>query len=214
MICPYCKNADTKVVDSRPVEDGLAIRRRRECEKCHRRFTTFEKIENSLLVVVKSNGIRESFDRNKLIKGMLKACEKTKVTYSDVEAIAEDIERTLSNSMEKEVEACKEQVAEKKGQTICPSCGAGVPKEASFCMYCGAPLPERKEEKTEDADFTEVPEDAFEPEDEPAGQKAETEEKEPAEREASAGETVHTEKTASQETSEEGSGSAQTSGQE
>lgn len=116
--------------------------------------------------------------------------------------------------MEKEVEACKEQVAEKKGQTICPSCGAGVPKEASFCMYCGAPLPERKEEKTEDADFTEVPEDAFESEDEPAGQKAETEEKEPAEREASAGETVHTEKTASQETSEEGSGSAQTSGQE
>ena len=116
--------------------------------------------------------------------------------------------------MEKEVEACKEQVAEKKGQTICPSCGAGVPKEASFCMYCGAPLPERKEEKTEDADFTEVPEDAFELEDEPAGQKAETEEKEPAEREASAGETVHTEKTASQETSEEGSGSAQTSGQE
>ena len=116
--------------------------------------------------------------------------------------------------MEKEVEACKEQVAEKKGQTLCPSCGAGVPKEASFCMYCGAPLPERKEEKTEDADFTEVPEDAFEPEDEPAGQKAETEEKEPAEREASAGETVHTEKTASQETSEEGSGSAQTSGQE
>ncbi len=116
--------------------------------------------------------------------------------------------------MEKEVEACKEQVAEKKGQTICPSCGAGVPKEASFCMYCGAPLPERKEEKPEDADFTEVPEDAFEPEDEPAGQKAETEEKEPAEREASAGETVHTEKTASQETSEEGSGSAQTSGQE
>ena len=116
--------------------------------------------------------------------------------------------------MEMEVEACKEQVAEKKGQTICPSCGAGVPKEASFCMYCGAPLPERKEEKTEDADFTEVPEDAFEPEDEPAGQKAETEEKEPAEREASAGETVHTEKTASQETSEEGSGSAQTSGQE
>lgn len=116
--------------------------------------------------------------------------------------------------MEKEVEACKEQVAEKKGQTICPSCGAGVPKEASFCMYCGAPLPERKGEKTEDADFTEVPEDAFEPEDEPAGQKAETEEKEPAEREASAGETVHTEKTASQETSEEGSGSAQTSGQE
>ena len=75
--------------------------------------------------------------------------------------------------MEKEIDMCKEQVAEKKGQMICPSCGAGVPKEASFCMYCGAPLPEKKEEKPEDADFTEVPEDAFEPEDEPGGKKPE-----------------------------------------
>ena len=73
--------------------------------------------------------------------------------------------------MEKEIDMCKEQVAEKKGQMLCPSCGAGVPKEASFCMYCGAPLPEKKEEKPEDADFTEVPEDAFEPEDEPGGKK-------------------------------------------
>ena len=105
MKCPYCNNPDTKVVDSRPVEDGLAIRRRRECEKCHKRFTTFEKIEDSLLVVVKNDGRRESFDRNKLINGLLKACEKTKVTYSDVERIADNIERGLNNTMEKEIES-------------------------------------------------------------------------------------------------------------
>ena len=105
MKCPYCNNSDTKVIDSRPVEDGLAIRRRRECEKCKKRFTTFEKIENSLLVVVKNDGRRESFDRNKLINGLLKACEKTKITYEDVEKIAERIERGLNNTREKEIES-------------------------------------------------------------------------------------------------------------
>lgn len=105
MKCPYCNNSDTKVIDSRPVEDGLAIRRRRECEKCKKRFTTFEKIENSLLVVVKNDGRRESFDRNKLINGLLKACEKTKITYEDVEKIVERIERGLNNTMEKEIES-------------------------------------------------------------------------------------------------------------
>ena len=105
MKCPYCNNSDTKVIDSRPVEDGLAIRRRRECEKCKKRFTTFEKIENSLLVVLKNDGRRESFDRNKLINGLLKACEKTKITYEDVEKIAERIERALNNTMEKEIES-------------------------------------------------------------------------------------------------------------
>ncbi|MBQ6582615.1 MAG: transcriptional repressor NrdR [Mogibacterium sp.] len=105
MKCPYCNNPDTKVVDSRPVEEGLAIRRRRECEKCKKRFTTFEKIENSLLVVVKNDGTRESFDRNKLINGVLKACEKTRVTYEDVQNIADKIERGLNNTMEKEIES-------------------------------------------------------------------------------------------------------------
>ena len=105
MKCPYCNNSDTKVIDSRPVEDGLAIRRRRECEKCKKRFTTFEKIENYLLVVVKNDGRRESFDRNKLINGLLKACEKTKITYEDVEKIAERIARGLNNTMEKEIES-------------------------------------------------------------------------------------------------------------
>ena len=105
MKCPYCNNEDTKVVDSRPVEDGLATRRRRECEKCHKRFTTFEKIENSLLVVVKKDGTRESFDRNKIINGVMKACQKTKVTYDDVQAIADNIERGLNNTMEKEIKS-------------------------------------------------------------------------------------------------------------
>ena len=105
MKCPYCNHEDTKVVDSRPVEDGLAIRRRRECTKCRKRFTTFEKIENSLLVVIKKNGARESFDKNKIINGVLKACQKTSVTYEDVQKIADDIERGLSNTMEKEIKA-------------------------------------------------------------------------------------------------------------
>ena len=91
MKCPYCNFEDTKVVDSRPVEDGLATRRRRECTKCHKRFTTFEKIENSLLVVVKKDGTRESFDKNKIINGIMK--------------IADNIERGLSNTMEKEIQS-------------------------------------------------------------------------------------------------------------
>ena len=105
MKCPYCNYEDTKVVDSRPVEDGLATRRRRECGKCHKRFTTFEKIENSLLVVVKKDGSRESFDKNKIINGIMKACQKTKVTYDDVQKIADSIERGLSNTMEKEIKS-------------------------------------------------------------------------------------------------------------
>lgn len=105
MRCPYCNHNDTKVVDSRPVEEGLAIRRRRECNKCSKRFTTFEKIENSLLVVVKKNGTRESFDKNKMINGIMKACQKTNVTYEDVQKIADNIERGLNNTMEKEIQS-------------------------------------------------------------------------------------------------------------
>ena len=105
MKCPYCNYEDTKVVDSRPVEDGLATRRRRECEKCHKRFTTFEKIENSLLVVVKKDGSREPFDKNKIINGVMRACQKTKVTFEAVQRIAENIERGLNNTMEKEIKS-------------------------------------------------------------------------------------------------------------
>ncbi len=103
MKCPYCNHEDTKVVDSRPVEDGLATRRRRECTKCKKRFTTFEKIENSLLVVVKKDGTREPFDKDKITKGVMNACRKTRVTYEDVQRIADNIERVLSNTMEKEI---------------------------------------------------------------------------------------------------------------
>ncbi|HKK95884.1 MAG TPA: transcriptional regulator NrdR [Anaerovoracaceae bacterium] len=105
MKCPYCNSLATKVIDSRPVEEGLAIRRRRECENCGKRFTTFEKIEESLLVVIKSNGKRESFDKNKIVNGILKACEKTDVTFEQIEKIANDIERGLNNTMEKEIKS-------------------------------------------------------------------------------------------------------------
>ncbi len=107
MKCPYCNYNDTKVVDSRPVEEGLATRRRRECNQCHKRFTTFEKIENSLLVVVKKNGTRESFDKNKIVNGIMKACQKTNVTYEDVQKIADNIERGLNNTMEKEIKSTR-----------------------------------------------------------------------------------------------------------
>ena len=105
MKCPFCNYEDTRVVDSRHVEDSLAIRRRRECESCHKRFTTFEKIENSLLVVVKKNGKRESFDKNKIVNGLMKACQKTKINYEQVLEIADNIEKRLRNSLEKEVKS-------------------------------------------------------------------------------------------------------------
>lgn len=116
--------------------------------------------------------------------------------------------------MEKEIAVCKEQVAEKKGMTICPSCGANVSRESSFCMYCGAPVPEKKEDKAEDAEFTEVPEDAFEPEDGMEGKKPETEWKETqetsgadteavAEREEEAEDEVTADENASEQTKEE-----------
>lgn len=116
--------------------------------------------------------------------------------------------------MEKEIAVCKEQVAEKKGMTICPSCGASVSRESSFCMYCGAPVPEKKEDKAEDAEFTEVPEDAFEPEDGIEGKKPETEWKETqetsgadteavAEREEEAEDEVTADENASEQTKEE-----------
>ncbi|NLA70324.1 MAG: transcriptional repressor NrdR [Clostridiales bacterium] len=105
MKCPFCNNEDTKVIDSRPVEDGIAIRRRRECEKCHKRYTTFEKVEDTLLVVVKKNGKRESFDKEKIVNGLMKACQKTKVEYDDVVKIADDIERGLKNTLQKEIDS-------------------------------------------------------------------------------------------------------------
>ncbi|MGI6737649.1 MAG: transcriptional regulator NrdR [Anaerovoracaceae bacterium] len=105
MRCPYCENKETKVIDSRHTEDGHAIRRRRECAKCGKRFTTYEKIEETVLVVIKKDGSRESFDRHKILNGIIKACEKRPVPMSDMERVVDDIERGLNNMMEKEVKS-------------------------------------------------------------------------------------------------------------
>ena len=100
---PFCEYPDTKVIDSRQTEEGQAIRRRRECENCNKRFTTYEKIEEMILMVVKKDGRREPFDRNKVLTGIIKACEKRPVSMTDIEKTVNDIERSLNNMMEKEV---------------------------------------------------------------------------------------------------------------
>jgi len=105
MRCPFCDNQETKVIDSRPTEDGHAIRRRRECERCNRRFTTYEKVEEVILMVVKKDGSREAFDRRKIMNGIIKACEKRPVTVATMENMVDQIERGLNNMMEKEIES-------------------------------------------------------------------------------------------------------------
>ena len=105
MRCPFCDNQETKVIDSRPTEDGHAIRRRRECERCSRRFTTYEKVEEVILMVVKKDGSREAFDRRKIMNGIIKACEKRPVTVATMENMVDQIERGLNNMMEKEIES-------------------------------------------------------------------------------------------------------------
>lgn len=103
MKCPFCDYYETKVVDSRPTDEGQAIRRRRECTKCNKRFTTYEKIEEIPLVVVKKDGTRQSFNRNKLLNGIIRACEKRPVSINVMEKIVDEIERKISNSLEREV---------------------------------------------------------------------------------------------------------------
>lgn len=103
MRCPFCDYEDSKVIDSRPSEEGRAIRRRRECEKCGKRFTTYEKVEASILMVVKKDGSREAFDRDKLLSGIVKACEKRPVSMDAIEGVVNEIERGLNNLMQKEV---------------------------------------------------------------------------------------------------------------
>lgn len=105
MRCPYCENEDSKVIDSRHTEDGHAIRRRRECESCGRRFTTYEKVEEMILMVVKKDGSRQAFDRAKLLNGIIRACEKRPVSLAQMEKIVDGIERGLNNMMEKEIDS-------------------------------------------------------------------------------------------------------------
>lgn len=105
MKCPFCESDNTKVIDSRHTEEGHAIRRRRECEKCGKRFTTYEKVEEMVMVVIKKDGSREAFDRNKVLGGIVKACEKRPVSMAQMEQVVDEIERGLNNMMEKEVKS-------------------------------------------------------------------------------------------------------------
>ena len=103
MKCPYCEFEETKVIDTRPTDEGQTIRRRRECINCGKRFTTYEKIENIQLIVVKKDKTREAFNRTKILNGIIKACEKRPVSLRDIEAITDSIERKLQNAMENEI---------------------------------------------------------------------------------------------------------------
>lgn len=107
MKCPFCSNPESKVVDSRPSDEGASIRRRRECLECHKRFTTYETMESLPMVVIKKDGSRQSFDRSKLLNSMLRACEKRTVSFDTLERIADEIEQALQNEMDREVPSAR-----------------------------------------------------------------------------------------------------------
>jgi transcriptional repressor NrdR len=107
MICPFCGSDKNKVVNSRSSRGGASIRRRRECQECLRRFTTHEMIEDIPLYVIKKDGSREEFDRQKIIKGMMRACEKRNIPFERIEELAGNIEKSLYNEMSKEVHSKK-----------------------------------------------------------------------------------------------------------
>ncbi|MDI3310523.1 MAG: transcriptional regulator NrdR [Thermoanaerobacterium sp.] len=115
MKCPFCGYLDSKVIDSRPTDDSTSIRRRRECIKCGKRFTTYEKVEQVPILVIKKDLSRESYDRDKILKGMIKACEKRPVPIQKLEELTDEIERDIYNSYEKEITSAKigEMVMEK-----------------------------------------------------------------------------------------------------
>ncbi|KXA30478.1 MAG: transcriptional regulator NrdR [Peptoniphilus sp.] len=103
MKCPFCGYDDSKVLDTRPTDEGNTIRRRRECLNCQKRFTTYEKIEQSPIMVIKKDGNRQAFDREKIIRGMIKSCEKRPVSAADIEEAVNNIEKKIENSMKKEI---------------------------------------------------------------------------------------------------------------
>lgn len=105
MKCPFCLHDEDKVIDSRSSNEGKSVRRRRECIKCKKRFTTYEYVEEVPLMVIKKDGRREAFDRNKIISGILKACEKRPVSVEKVEALVDRVEKELQKSFDKEVKA-------------------------------------------------------------------------------------------------------------
>lgn len=103
MKCPYCGYLESKVIDTRPTEDGSSIRRRRECLECTRRYTTYEKVETLPILVIKKDQAREPFDKDKIISGLVRATQKRPVSMQQMEAIADDIERSISNRMVSEI---------------------------------------------------------------------------------------------------------------
>lgn len=103
MKCPFCGFEEDKVIDSRPTEEGVAIRRRRECIKCQRRFTTYEKVESLPLMVIKKDKTRQLFDREKLLNGLLRACEKRPVSIDDLEKMVTEIESQIQNTLQREI---------------------------------------------------------------------------------------------------------------
>ncbi|HHV29848.1 transcriptional regulator NrdR [Acetivibrio mesophilus] len=103
MKCPYCGFIEDKVIDSRPTDEGSAIRRRRECSKCAKRFTTYEKVESLPIMVIKKDKSRQTFNREKLLNGVLRACEKRPVSIGQLEKLVEDIESQICNSLQREV---------------------------------------------------------------------------------------------------------------
>ena len=105
MKCPFCSHKEDKVIDSRSSEEGRSIRRRRECLKCHKPFTTYENIEENTLMVIKKDGRREAFDRKKILSGIKKACEKRPISTQKLEELVDKIEYTLQSKFEKEVDA-------------------------------------------------------------------------------------------------------------
>ena len=107
MKCPFCEFEESKVIDSRPTDEGEAIRRRRECLSCGKRFTTYEKIETIPLMVVKKDGSRQMFDREKLLNGIIRACEKRPVATADMERIVSEIESATQNLLEREISSQK-----------------------------------------------------------------------------------------------------------
>lgn len=105
MHCPFCHFEESKVIDTRSTEEGSAIRRRRECIQCKNRFTTYEKVEEIPLIVVKKDGTRESFNRNKVLNGVIRACEKRPVSLDQIESLVDKIETSLNNTLDKEVQS-------------------------------------------------------------------------------------------------------------
>ena len=107
MRCPFCANPESKVVDSRPADEGASIRRRRECLACHKRFTTYEMMESLPLVVIKKDGSRQSFDRNKVLSGLIRACEKRPVSFDTLEGIVNEVEQALQNELKQEISSAE-----------------------------------------------------------------------------------------------------------